>query len=355
MSSVLELCVDGPQEVTGLAVRTETRLEGSSSSSNASGPQWRHDPMGSASSSSCSSGEPMSACDRPGLGGRSEEGAGCRRLPQKAIQVASGVVEDLELTMTPFTRRCAALWLELRGRRFNVYVKRPPGQARVRQRRQVRGTDVAVTRGVAQSASALVRAATSGTAPCPEHHKTVLGVPRSQLKARGVDAAANKNKKQTLFHKATLRKKAAQVVQAACRRRGENPYPLPSLRLGRVFKGPEKQQALLPIGERGTPLKVLDATSEGVAPSGSGCRVDRLGSADAVFHAVRRCDAVILDSCGLLDSAVVGWPSACTTDCAPHKAFRNAVGRCRFAGQGAATAQLSCNCGLPVFVLVIAC
>ncbi len=229
--------------------------------------------------------------DATGLGVQANGGHECLMLP------------------TDLTRECAALWVELHGRRFRVY---KPGSRRPGPPRSREGTIVAVKKKVKQSMDALVsRRAPDADTP------TILGLPRRSF----IRQDANPQLGKGLLGKFDdlTRKKVVATTKLNLARRSHglrNPYAAPGLnpndlpRKARATQGARlpsdapavevaagRRIAVLsccrePITARiGYTVADLDVQSAGV----------QQGSGVSLLSSIRRCDMLLLDSPWALD------------------------------------------------------
>ena len=184
----------------------------------------------------------------------SEEGLGCRPGED---------AHESQLEATDFTRECARLWVDMRGRRFRVYKTggRPCGKQR---ERPMKGTWAAAKRRAKDALDKLV-----ADGPRSADAPTMLGLPRSRLLRAATDKnPARKGKLLKKFDKTTQQKARAQKkLQMVRRCAGGNPYafaglnPNEKLRRGNVFtRGPEPIPELL-RGPGGR-IVVVDCCSE---------------------------------------------------------------------------------------------
>jgi len=135
-----------------------------------------------------------------------------------------------EWALTPFTKRCAELWVAHRGRRFRVYKTQRKGF-----QRHATGTDSALARRQGHALDALFDAAGTEKALSAGRHMTILQVPRSHLLCRGRNPGPNKfGKVMQRFVDLTKKKAVANTVSLKSK-------SVPKLRLGSLFTSPSEQ------------------------------------------------------------------------------------------------------------------
>ena len=126
-------------------------------------------------------------------------------------------------SMTPFTQRCAELWVAHHGRRFRVYKSKRPGQ-----KGRPAGTDAALARGQAKALDALFEGAAIEKAANAHMHMTVLGIPRNRLLSQ--EGTGQRGKVLKRFVALTRTKVAKNQVRLRDK-------VAPALRLGALFSG----------------------------------------------------------------------------------------------------------------------
>ena len=211
---------------------------------------------------------------------------------------ADGSRHDSALVPSDLMRECAALWVDLHGRRFQIYkAGRRPGP-----KRRPEGTMRAVGRVVKKTMDELA------TRSSGVQEDTVLGIKRSAFQ-RAVQEAnpARQAKDLQKFDALTMKKSAKSIVLACTRRRGGNPYrareinPDNKLRTGTALHGIRLPGSAEKIPGGGS---VLDATSQGVTPQPGYSVLRAETSAAPLLRQVQRAALVVMDSTCLLDRIV---------------------------------------------------
>ena len=217
---------------------------------------------------------------------------------QEFAKHADGSQHDSALVPSDLMRECAALWVDLHGRRFQIYkAGRRPGP-----KRRPEGTMRAVGRVVKKAMDELA------TESSGVQEATILGIKRSAFQ-RAVQEAnpARQAKDLQKFDALTKKKSVKSTVLACTRRMGGNPYrareinPDNKLRTGTVLRGirlPGSAENLPPFGS------VVDATSQGVTPQHGYSVLRAETSAVPLLRQVLRAAFVVMDSTCLLDRIV---------------------------------------------------
>ena len=215
---------------------------------------------------------------------------------------------DSALVPSDLMRECAALWVDLHGRRFKIYkAGRRPGP-----KRHPEGTMRAVGRVVKKTMDELA------TRSSGVQEDTVLGIKRSAFQ-RAVQEAnpARQAKDLHKFDALTKKKSAKSIVLACTRRRGGNPYkareinPDNKLRTGTALHGIRLPGSAEKIPGGGS---VLDATSQGVTPQPGYSVLRAETSAAPLLRQVQRAALVVMDSTCLLDRIVKMGDRALTVE-----------------------------------------
>ena len=237
------------------------------------------------------------------------------------------------LVATDFTRQCARLWVDLRGRRFRVY--RPcsgtkpgpkPGKCKIGlaglKRRVKNAMDRLVSRssgvdGDSKRSSGVDGDSkrSSGVEGDSKPASTILGLPRTSfLRGAGQANPVKEFEKLKKFNAWTKKKNilSAQLVQA--RKLRGNPYRVSSdldprrhMRRGSVISGhklpsePETRRVQRPLG--GGNIIVLDTCKESVPEKeGYVARRPETASAKSLVHQLRSARMVVMDSPWQLDN-----------------------------------------------------
>ena len=189
---------------------------------------------------------------------------------------------ELVLKATPFTHRCAELWLAHHARRFGCYKKR---SAVVRGPRPA--TDAAVARGQKRALDTLFRnAEATGVA----ERRTVLGVSRAKLIA-GAGRVSIDAGRLAKFRKLTATKLAAQQVVNQRRRSGLKAYPRPPLRRGPccgIVPAP-------PLPSGGAPMRCLNACRAALPSNAAYHVTPMLSSAGGLWRQISAAQLVVVD------------------------------------------------------------
>ena len=213
---------------------------------------------------------------------------------------AGGSEHEASLIPSDFMRACAALWLDIHGRRFRIYkAGRKPGP-----KKHPAGTMAAVGRNVKHAMDKLA-SRSSGV-----QEETVLGIARSafQRSIHEVNPARQAVKLKE-FDALTKQKAARSSLLTSLRRRQGNPYRQPELNPDRKLRsGKALRGVQLPGASSGVTVptsgSVVDAASEAVTPQ-PGYSVSRAEtSAGSLLRQMLRARIVVVDSTCLLDRIV---------------------------------------------------
>ena len=154
--------------------------------------------------------------------------------PNATVQDCLGGVVGRSLHLTPFSKRCATLWVRDHGRRFCL---RRNGRTVSKKRPASETTDSAAVTRQMHALRSLEQFAESAASQ-DYNILTVLGVSRETMQARvaRLHTTTVRNEKLKRF-RALSKTKVQQVLAESSRRRlGMQPYAQPQLRLGKLFQ-----------------------------------------------------------------------------------------------------------------------
>ena len=234
--------------------------------------------------------ELLTTCLSVHLDGPHEEGALAEIVPMGPDLPAPANFKPLDssvpdgLRMTPYTQRCAELWLQHHGRRFAVYRTNRPRCTRLPKR----GTDASVVRGHTKAMNALEDSAHK----CDGKEPTVLGQSRRDLlkQTRPAMSCAMQRFRALSRKKVELARKQKQL-----RKSGANCYPAGAMRLGNLFS--QSADAGVPLVRASSGAGVMQCvTALTNLPVKDYCRVQTVSSdASKAMSAIAKCDLVIVE------------------------------------------------------------
>ena len=200
-------------------------------------------------------------------GPQDESGLAVRYAAQLRKFCEDAVEESVEpgLAMATLSRKLATLWVQRNGRRFRVYrVRRDKGERRGCRPGSERALILSQQQGRAQLAD--------GKGRCNGllgFKKDDLLVPRGKRKEKYLlsDVLAQ-------FRKTTENRQKEKLARHGNIRAGANPYPLGSLRLGRLFDGPgDEGQTTIRLGGSGRQVRTYNLSKVGALPLIPGAKV----------------------------------------------------------------------------------
>ncbi|CAE7340466.1 unnamed protein product, partial [Symbiodinium microadriaticum] len=234
-------------------------------------------------------------------GPQTEQHLAERLLPD--AQPAAGLMDPFAvgdsavLRMTPFTRRCAQLWLAKHGRRFRCYKERSDKGTRRAKRK---GTMASVVRGQVRASDALVEM----PAPRGDTPTAIPGMPLRSFAQRAATKLRGSSRWNPEFEKFQKLTESKSNLRSQERQRQffGRPPPRPLLRKGKVFQtGPAPRLSSTTL--------VADLSSETRAPEATRQCAYKRCPGDISFEDMLRSNILVVDDAQALEQGRAGSSS----------------------------------------------